>query len=106
MSPEKFYNTSATRYIWTPSDPDTYASSPTYTVGDTFSCFLDRDSGNKTITNQKDTPEGTHYVNCSSSVTLTNKDRLVIENETYEIISVDNPAGRDEFQEVILRIRE
>jgi hypothetical protein len=106
MNPEHLYNTTATRYIWTASDPDTYGSSPTYTEGDSFSCFFDRDAGSRTITNQKDTPEGTHYINFSSSVTLTVKDEVEIASQRYEIIYVDNPANRNEFNEAILRIRE
>jgi hypothetical protein len=106
MNPEHLYNKTATPYRWTASNPDVYGSSPTYTQGDSFDCFLDQDSGTRTISNQKDTPEGTHYLNFPFSVTLSVKDKLEIDSETYEVVFVDDPAGRGEFQEARLRIRK
>jgi hypothetical protein len=105
MNPEHLYNTTATPYTWTASDPDTYGSSPTYTEGTPFSCAFDKDSGTETMTNQKESITATHYINCSVSVSLSEKDRVVIDSETYEVISTDNPMGRNDFQEILLRKR-
>lgn len=106
MNREKFYKTTATPYTWTASDPDTYGSEETYTEGDSFLCAFDQDSGSKNLVNQKETEGMTHYLECPLSVTLTTKDRVLINSNYYDILNIDNPMDMSVCQEVSLRLRK
>lgn len=106
MNPSKWYNTTATKYTWSASNPDVYGSEPTYTVGASFKCAFDQDSGEKSVVNKKETEGMTHYIQCSTSVSLTTKDQILIGSDYYDILNIDNPMNMNVCQEVSLRLRK
>ena len=106
MNREKWYNTTATIYTFAVSDPEEYGSEPTYTKGSEFSCAFDQNSGDKTLVNRKETEGMTHYLECSMSVSLTTKDRVLIGSDYYDILNIDNPMNMNVCQEVSLRLRK
>jgi len=84
----------------------TYGSIATYTTGSTYSCCIDTLAGNESLIAKKKCADSTHFIGCDYGATVDEKDRIVIDNITYDVLFVDNPMSLDHHLEIEVKRRD